>query len=384
MKQEYLDLIYLVGCGVNEVKPDIQRIKVMNLPMVFRLAKYHTLTAVSFYALESSDFKPGTAEEKAIYAEWQELKKKAITKNMLLDGARADLFQWLDEQHIWHCALKGSVLKDLYPRAGMRQMADNDILFDAKYQQEVHDWFISHDYNCKAYQTGSHDVYQKPPIYNFEMHTALFGRGHDPAFVDYYENIADRLEMDGYDYHFNDDDFYIYFLSHAYKHYSGGGTGLRTLADFYVYNKVKGNQLDRDYINAECSKLGIADYEKSSRSLACKVFSEPTEFQLSVLSEKKMNMLSAYLGAGTYGTRENAVRNRLKKINPNEKRPSTITKARYILGQAFPDARFMHMWCGQYFPIATKQKWLLPLAYPYRLIIRFGSGIQAIKFLHKI
>ena len=33
--------------------------------------------------------------------------------------------------------LKGSVIKDLYPRMGMRQMSDNDILFDAERTKDV-------------------------------------------------------------------------------------------------------------------------------------------------------------------------------------------------------------------------------------------------------
>lgn len=355
MKQEYLDLIYLVGCAVNEVKPDIQRINAMKMPVVFKLAKYHTLTAVSFYALESSDFKPETAEEKVAFAEWQELKKKAITKNMLLDGARAELFGWLDAQHIWHCALKGSVLKDLYPRAGMRQMADNDILFDRNYQQEVHDWFISHDYKCEVFKTGNHDVYLKPPIYNFEMHTSLFGKRHDEKMICYFENIVDRLEKNGYEYHFSDNDFYIYILSHAYKHYSGGGTGLRTLVDFYVYNKFKGESLNRDYVKAECEKLGISEFEENVRKLSQKVFG--TDFAPVSLTDEEQSMLAYFLGSGTYGTIENAIQNKLKK--------SDTGKFGYVLSRMFPDKEFMKSWCSDYAPKLSK---LLPVAYIWRLL----------------
>ena len=52
----------------------------------------------------------------------------------------------------------------------------------------------------------------------------------------------------------SDEDFYIYITSHAYKHYSGSGTGLRTLMDFYAYLNAKGDTFNLDYIWTECKK----------------------------------------------------------------------------------------------------------------------------------
>lgn len=42
--------------------------------------------------------------------------------------------------------------------------------------------------------------------------------------------------------------------SYAYKHYSGSGTGLRTLMDFYAYLNAKGDTFNLDYIRKECKK----------------------------------------------------------------------------------------------------------------------------------
>ena len=42
--------------------------------------------------------------------------------------------------------------------------------------------------------------------------------------------------------------------SYAYKHYSGSGTGLRTLMDFYAYPNAKGDTFNLDYIRTECKK----------------------------------------------------------------------------------------------------------------------------------
>lgn len=49
----------------------------------------------------------------------------------------------------------------MYPVFGMRQMADNDILFDSTYREKVRDIFLDSGYEIEAYNKGNHDVYQK-------------------------------------------------------------------------------------------------------------------------------------------------------------------------------------------------------------------------------
>ena len=71
--------------------------------------------------------------------------------------------------------LKGCILKEMYPDFSMRQMADNDILFDEKFRSAIRQYFIDHQYTVVSYLQVNHDAYEKPPVLNFEMHTALFG-----------------------------------------------------------------------------------------------------------------------------------------------------------------------------------------------------------------
>jgi len=50
--------------------------------------------------------------------------------------------------------LKGSMLKDLYPENGMREMADNDMLYDADKQQEVMGIMLGHGYTAESVGGG--------------------------------------------------------------------------------------------------------------------------------------------------------------------------------------------------------------------------------------
>ena len=114
-----------------------------------------------------------------------------------------------------------------------------------------------------------------------------------------------------------DEDFYVYITSHAYKHYSNGGTGVRTMLDFYAYLSVREEILDFSYIEEECKKLGIDVFEKQNRRFCKKVFSLPQKYDRAsferLLLPEEQEMLQCYLSSGVYGTLDRLVVNRMKK-----------------------------------------------------------------------
>ena len=147
---------------------------------------------------------------------------------------RAAILEKLEEAGIWYMPLKGSVLKDLYPRYGMRQMADNDILIDASRAEDVKSIMQSLGFTTECFGMSNHDIYHKPPVSNFEIHTALFGLSHEEKIYVYYRDVNSRLIKDEgkrCGWHFTPEDFYVYITAHEYKHFSGGGTGLRSFLD---------------------------------------------------------------------------------------------------------------------------------------------------------
>ena len=57
--------------------------------------------------------------------------------------------------------LKGIIMKDYYPSVGMRQMSDNDILFDADAWERMEKHMISEGYKAEYVGKGNHDFYLK-------------------------------------------------------------------------------------------------------------------------------------------------------------------------------------------------------------------------------
>ena len=303
MNALYTDLIYLLSCAVNGITPDTARVRAMDLENLYRFAKFHSVRGAVCIALKRA----GVQDR-----QFDQAYKKAVRKNIYLDMERTAIISAFEEHGIWYMPLKGSMLKDLYPENGMREMADNDMLYDAEKQNQVMEIMLANGYTAESVGKSHHDVYMKPPVLNYELHTALFSEAHAEPLYQYYADTRRLLRKDegnSYGYHFSDGDFYVFMTAHEWKHYNGSGTGIRSLLDCYVYCKVKGDALDWEYITEQTKRLEIADFEQERRALAVKVFSSDA---LPDLTENELDMLMYYLTAGTYGTFDNAIKKKLK------------------------------------------------------------------------
>ncbi|MBQ5330365.1 MAG: nucleotidyltransferase family protein [Oscillospiraceae bacterium] len=347
------DVIYLAACAVNDRAPEKKRVESMDLEAVHRLASRHLINAAVSYALVSAGYKDKISDS-AIAA--------AIRKTALFDKAWSRIRSSLEGAGIWYMPLKGAVLKNLYPKYGMREFADHDILFDASRADDVKAVMEDMGFTANKFGAGVHDVYFKKPSLNFEMHRALFGMSHDRALYEYYDHVESRLKKDrGYAQYFTPEDFYLYMTAHEYKHYTVAGTGLRSLLDTYVY--LKAQPLDTEYTAAESEKIGIRDFEEKNRSLSLHLFSGET------LTPDDREMLDYILSSGTYGTIQHSVEN---KIHRNKYSKLGYMLDRFSVPVSRKDPRYISF--AAMYPLFYKHKILLPLLPFYRIFRAVRSG----------
>ena len=351
-RRVYDTLIYLISCVLSGKPPKAELIG-CDVNLIVDVARCHSLSSLAVSALSLL----GLATEPLI-AE----RGIAIRKIMLLDAEREAILSELEARKIRYMVLKGVIIKELYPSIGDRQMADNDILFDECNRKAVRDIMLSRGYRVDNYNKGNHDVYLKEPVYNFEMHTALFDSYHFSALSEYFKNALDLASctQGGYAHYMSDEYYYLYIKAHEYKHYSAGGTGLRSLVDTFVYLNAKKSSLNWEYIEAELSALGMSEYERETRLLAEKIFSfEFAEANMLLynadkyidpLSEGERAMLDFFFRSGSYGTTERAVESEMDK----EKQGSS--RAKYIFTRVFPPMAFYK----SNYPFFYKYKILIP------------------------
>ena len=336
----------LLICALNRKQPDKEQLLKTNPQELYQLADAHSMLSITAFALNSI----GIHEP-----HFEQAKTKALRKLALFDIERQNIYRELNHAGIWFCPLKGIILKDDYPLFGMREMTDNDILCDPSRMADVRTIMEDLGYECTSFGKWSHDIYTKEPCIEFEMHHRLFSGDEMADYSAYYADIFNKLKnVSNNEYCFSDEDFYIYMLAHEYKHFSHYGTGMRSLADVYVFLKSH-PVLDWEYLDNEFSKLKLTEFERHSRELANKVFTN------AILSEdEKEQLVHFYLNSSLYGSVENGMYNRLTRRFDGK--DDKKVKAKYFFNRIFLSGKDLE----ESYPFFYRHKYLLPFLYVYR------------------
>ena len=338
-------LAYLARCAVIGEKPENSRLSDVNLDELYILAVRHSLAAVVAEALESAGIQHGLFKEAAA---------KSLRKVIALEIDKIQLLQKLDDNGIWYMPLKGSVLKDDYPKLGMREMSDYDILYDEHYAHKVRQILQKMGYAVDEFNMHNVDSYEKPPVYRFEMHRKLFSPYEGDRLYSYYSDVGRLLirdEDNHFGLHFTHEDFYVYMVAHEYKHYVAGGSGLRFLLDTWVFLRKYGDKLDWKRIETEFDTLGISQFEKENRELSQALFEKGE------LNAEQEKMLLYMVDSGTFGTVNNAVRQQVEQYGGGAKGKLQYIKNRMLIPEKTLESAY---------PFFYRHRLLIPFLYLYR------------------
>ena len=348
-----MEASYLAACALHGKIPDGAE---QDLNELFRFCKFHSVTSIVAMALEEI-WKTEPADVQSMN-QWRQARDKVIRKNMLLNAERERILSYLESIGCWYMPLKGSLLQYDYPKFGMRQMGDNDILIDQEKSEMVYHFMLQSGYQCKLHNQGNHDEFTRAPVYNFEIHRSLFKPETSPVMAGYYRDIHSRSLRDtdnSFGWHLKNEDFYIYMSAHAYNHFRGCGIGLRHLMDVFVYTN-KHPELSWEYIEQELSRIGALEFDRCCRYLSRVLFSVPdrSASPVAVMEE----MLDSFFQSGTLGTQEQLLRKAI------ESQTAQGGKLGYFLRRLFPNRKML----GVMYPTVRKNGWMVPFIWIYRLL----------------
>ncbi len=365
-----LDMIYLAACALHGKAPSTEYVSKMDLEAVYKQACRHSMDSITFMSVKnviSAETHP------ELFTKWERSYTLATRKILLFELEREKLITFMEREGIWYLPMKGIILQNYYPALGMRQMADNDIFFDNTRRRDIKKYMTENGFTVKIYGKGAHDVYLKKPVFNFEMHAYLYTESFNDLFFRYYEKINERLikdEDNKYGYHLSKEDFYIYVITHLFKHFDHGGAGVRFLMDIYSFIKAENENLNWEYIKDELAKLELDKFELSARKLSFKLLSSECVYfgnDDSLLTDSEHQLLDYYIGSGTYGTVQNDVQSALLKLSEGEENNTKKAKRKYILHRLFPNM----LYYKDAYPFLYKYKIFIP----FFLIFRFVRAI---------
>jgi hypothetical protein len=351
-------MIYLGACALNRQKPDQSRLLSTDFCQLYRESRRHMISALIGLTLKKADVFNENFMPSDLIAKWNQDINLNYVRSIRMDAERNKLISFMETNQIWYMPLKGIILKDYYPEFGMREMSDNDILYDPSGTALISKYMKSNGYSEQSKGYGHHYVFIKPPYYCFEMHHDLINYESRQIFVDYYRDPEKLLLKDSgnrYGYHFSEEEFYTFFVVHAFKHLEVSGTGLRTLFDWYVYLQKKYQVLDWNQINLKMEQLGICDFERDGRNLSRKLLTYPGN--VGKLTASETELVNTMVISGVYGTLEQLCKNRLKKIQNQSggKIDLKTSKRKYMLYRLFGTSDTYNK-----YPILKKYPVLIP------------------------
>lgn len=357
---------------------------------VWRLARANSVEAMSWFGVrDRGDLSP------ELRRTWERAAQLSLLRRTRFEVEREAIFAELDAAGVATMPLRGSLLAAYYPHPEMRTMADNDFLYafvedapaglrpagatpreraarrDAA-MRAVERVMRGRGYEVKGVGSGVHDIYTKPPSFNFEPHRMLVAPDSPHAvFFDNPWARAERVEAGSLRFAMDATDEYLYLIAHAHKHARQAGTGLRIVPDVRVFWDARGSAVDADRLASALDELGLTAFERRLRTLADTLLAQPAPPQpmgeravqervprRSQLRRQDENLLVYLVTSGAYGTHERMVDNALVRAagrTPAGAGEALRIRARYLaarlLDRAAVESRF---------PRASRHAVLLP------------------------
>lgn len=311
-------------------------------------AQAQVVEPLVWFGLEVSGIVPPAGEAQAL--------KLACARQVALEAsqasAQAALFDAFERRGIAFAPLKGCALRALYPESALRPMCDIDLLADPNDAQRIGAALTDLGYQALDAGMGNTLEYALHGIVKLEVHQTLFSPtvpGRLGAPLDGALGRA-RPAAGGFRRELRPEDHYPYLLAHMYKHYRISGSGVRPLADVWLYLRAHSEALDWAEVRRTLDDMGLTAFERSVARLAAVWFGgaedDPALYDLE----------DFLLGDGLFGAAGTRVVNRALADHPEG---GAKALAAALFSSAFPGRAAM----ARAYPALNRWPALLPLCW---------------------
>lgn len=326
----------------------VPKLNDISLSDLYRFTRKHMVSSMIYHALKQLDLKDN--ELKPFYEDYKEFSLRDAS----FSAQNSKLFHCFEKNKIFAMPFKGADIKKYYPKEYMRSSVDVDILIDTE-QIELIDTIMRENGFTLSYSTNKELSYVKKPYFNYELHKTVIEKTSPfyPYFIDILKKTFSSSKSN-YIREMSFEDMYIYSTVHFYKHFIGGGAGIRFLLDLQVLNLNIPENFDKSYVENKMKNMGLYDFHCRMSSLAQKVFNS-TEKK----SDEDKAICKYMFLQGCFGSDSGYILQLIEKKSQNNK----TFRFLYYLWYKFmyQERRF------RYYPILKKYYFLLPFCFIHRV-----------------
>ena len=352
---------------------------------IFYEAKKHDVHTI-LYPVYKQCF--GNKGENTFSKEWARAVIVEGAAQIQIAAAFAELINAFNGEGVETIALKGIVIKELYPSPELRTMADIDLLIHKQDFTEAAALLMEKGYINEG-TNEKHTTFRLNENVAVELHTALFNEKHSSSLSDF--EAAVWCNTMAYEVHgqallvLNLECQLTYLCVHLAEHFKTGGFGLRQLCDIVVFVDRYYDEIDWKLFAERIGNLGISRFTHAMFLICNKYFdmklpfdikdsdiadSDIADFHNAGYDFSSQKLIDAFLEdilrGGIYGksTDERQQSANVLKFMRNSGNLKKKTSFMYFLNLLFPSADSL---CSRY-GYCRKFRILLPAAWVHRLV----------------
>ena len=291
-----MDLIASEVC-VKTIDKSQYSFKDEELVKLYNLSKSHDLAHLVGDAL----IKNNLIGDGEIKANFQHQMMLAVYRYEKINYELGRLREAMNEAKIPFIPLKGSVIRQYYPKPWMRTSCDIDVLVhESDLERAVA--ILVDKLAYKRESKGSHDISLFSDYgVHLELHYSLIEENRVGNIESVLQNVWEKADpvAETFEYVLSDEMFYYYHIAHMAKHFVYGGCGVRPFLDLWVLNHCA--PFDQENRSAILAEGGLLTFAAEAQALSEVWFGNAEHTDIT------RQMQDYLLKGGVYGTTKNRV-----------------------------------------------------------------------------
>lgn len=369
-------VVYLMNCAI--YGRDVESNKIMNVDWnyIYEYAQRQQIYTILYPVVRNIDdqYKP----DKELMLKW---KKDTILMGIFQQQSFKKITLVLNafnKEGIQVMALKGLILRDLYPVKDLRTMGDYDILIHESDIEKAKKILIEMGY-LEEFSDVKHAVFSQKDMLEIELHwfvidTNNFKLGRDlenkiwenPETIDIGGTVVFAPSLENH---------FLHLLIHKATHFAFSGFGIRQLCDFVLLFKARGHEIDWNTFYDDVKKHNLENFTVAIFEIIRELFGTniPQIFNNEELKDSEYinmmiyNIISAGVHEGAFGMIFAKGPMREEILSHKDASQLTIgffNKLKYSIAILFPSFQLLK----EKYSYAEKYPILIPIAWANRII----------------